>query len=293
MRITTRTCRSTLARRDGRHLQRPTYRRWTSPTGRCARTRALPTDRAADDRPRPARGDSRGRHPGARRPRRRERRRHLRPAEPSGRRSTARRCSAASAGRPAQPTIRDQTAAAFCGDIGLSTMLADAAGRLHRSRAALPGAPPERPAARRRGRADEVRPRRLLRRNLAVPVRRRVDAPDVLRGKQVFYQSGCPACHTPKFVTPRRSGTARAELPADLALHRPPAARHGRGPRRRPPRGPRHRQRMADPAALGHRLHGRSAATRGFLHDGRARTLLEAILWHGGEAQAAKQRVVR
>jgi CxxC motif-containing protein (DUF1111 family) len=29
-----------------------------------------------------------------------------------------------------------------------------------------------------------------------------------------------------------------------------------------------------------------------FLHDGRARTLLEAILWHGGEAEAAKQRVM-
>jgi CxxC motif-containing protein (DUF1111 family) len=30
-----------------------------------------------------------------------------------------------------------------------------------------------------------------------------------------------------------------------------------------------------------------------FLHDGRARNLLEAVLWHGGEAEAAKQRVVR
>ena len=29
-----------------------------------------------------------------------------------------------------------------------------------------------------------------------------------------------------------------------------------------------------------------------FLHDGRARTLLEAVLWHGGEAQAARDRVV-
>jgi len=29
-----------------------------------------------------------------------------------------------------------------------------------------------------------------------------------------------------------------------------------------------------------------------FLHDGRARNLLEAILWHGGEAQAARDRIV-
>jgi CxxC motif-containing protein (DUF1111 family) len=30
-----------------------------------------------------------------------------------------------------------------------------------------------------------------------------------------------------------------------------------------------------------------------FLHDGRARTLLEAVLWHGGEAKAARDRVSR
>ncbi|PID34053.1 MAG: thiol oxidoreductase, partial [Thiotrichales bacterium] len=28
------------------------------------------------------------------------------------------------------------------------------------------------------------------------------------------------------------------------------------------------------------------------LHDGRARNLLEAVLWHGGEAEAAKQQVL-
>ena len=30
-----------------------------------------------------------------------------------------------------------------------------------------------------------------------------------------------------------------------------------------------------------------------FLHDGRARTIMEAILWHGGEAKAARQRVLQ
>ena len=34
-------------------------------------------------------------------------------------------------------------------------------------------------------------------RNLAVPARRGSDDPDVLRGKQVFYDAGCTACHTP------------------------------------------------------------------------------------------------
>ena len=61
-------------------------------------------------------------------------------------------------------------------------------------------------------------------RNLAVPMRRRVDAPEVLRGKQVFYQTGCPACHTPKYLT--RADPERPELSrqliwpyTDLLLH--------------------------------------------------------------------------
>ena len=29
-----------------------------------------------------------------------------------------------------------------------------------------------------------------------------------------------------------------------------------------------------------------------FLHDGRARSILEAVLWHGGEGQAARDGVV-
>ncbi|MDW1813407.1 di-heme oxidoredictase family protein, partial [Vibrio sp. Vb2362] len=29
-----------------------------------------------------------------------------------------------------------------------------------------------------------------------------------------------------------------------------------------------------------------------FLHDGRARNLMEAVLWHGGEAETAKQNVL-
>ncbi|MFP3519031.1 di-heme oxidoredictase family protein, partial [Pseudomonas sp. SIMBA_077] len=29
-----------------------------------------------------------------------------------------------------------------------------------------------------------------------------------------------------------------------------------------------------------------------FLHDGRARNLMEAVLWHGGEAEGAKQQVL-
>src|SRR3546814_15107146 len=40
-------------------------------------------------------------------------------------------------------------------------------------------------------------------RNLGVPARRDVGDLEVLRGKALFYRSGCIACHRPKYVTPR------------------------------------------------------------------------------------------
>ena len=126
--------------------------------------------------------------------------------------------------------------------------------------------------------------------NLAVPARRDLDNPDVLHGKELFYDIGCASCHTPKFVTARRAEQG-AVLPADLALHRPPAARHGRGACRRPARG------RAPRAPNGARAPlwgiGLTETVNGhtfFLHDGRARNLTEAILWHGGEGQASRDK---
>ncbi len=41
--------------------------------------------------------------------------------------------------------------------------------------------------------------------NLAVPQRRDVGSPDVLKGKATFYALGCASCHVPKFVTSRQA----------------------------------------------------------------------------------------
>ncbi|VDL07237.1 hypothetical protein FR5810_03319 [Bordetella pertussis] len=49
---------------------------------------------------------------------------------------------------------------------------------------------------------------------------------------------------------------------------------------------------MAHAAAVGIGLTRLVNPSATWLHDGRARTLLEAVLWHGGEAQAARDRVV-
>src|SRR3990167_6193424 len=61
-------------------------------------------------------------------------------------------------------------------------------------------------------------------RNLAVPARRDVDTPQVLAGKNLFYQAGCQGCHKPSFTT--AANAAEPELAnqvirpySDLLLH--------------------------------------------------------------------------
>lgn len=45
---------------------------------------------------------------------------------------------------------------------------------------------------------------------------------------------------------------------------------------------------MAHYSALGYRASGKVNGHTYFLHDGRARNLVEAIMWHGGEGEASK-----
>jgi CxxC motif-containing protein (DUF1111 family) len=124
--------------------------------------------------------------------------------------------------------------------------------------------------------------------NLAVPARRDVSDPEVLAGKALFYQAGCASCHVPKFVTGRNGTDPQHRFQliwpySDLLLHD-----MGDG--------------LADGQAVGE-AGGRDWRTaplwgigltqtvngyQAYLHDGRARTLEEAILWHGGEGEAAR-----
>jgi CxxC motif-containing protein (DUF1111 family) len=46
------------------------------------------------------------------------------------------------------------------------------------------------------------------------------------------------------------------------------------------------------PPLWGLGLHSRVSGHRYLLHDGRARTLIEAILWHGGEARPSRERFI-
>ncbi|MER8979682.1 MULTISPECIES: di-heme oxidoredictase family protein [unclassified Mesorhizobium] len=126
--------------------------------------------------------------------------------------------------------------------------------------------------------------------NLAVPARRDLDAPQVLKGKKVFYEMGCIACHTSKFVT-RRDTPNKAQA-FQLIWPYSDFLLHDMGPD------------LADGQAVGDATGnewrtpplwgiGLTETVNGnsfFLHDGRARSLTEAILWHGGEAQKARDR---
>ncbi|WP_119459418.1 di-heme oxidoredictase family protein [Rhodospirillaceae bacterium SYSU D60014] len=194
-----------------------------------------------------------------------------------------------------EPTIRQQTAHAFAGDIGLSSDLTptpagDCTDRQPDCLAAPNGVDPQYGDL-------EVAPEMMdlvvfYSRNLAVPARRDLDDPDILAGKRLFYESGCITCHRPKYVTRRDEAHPEQSFQliwpyTDLLLHdmgegladgRPDGNATGREWRTPPLWG----------IGLTEVVNGHTL----FLHDGRARNLLEAILWHGGEAEAARKRIV-
>jgi CxxC motif-containing protein (DUF1111 family) len=187
-----------------------------------------------------------------------------------------------------QPTLNQQNAHAFAGDMGLTSSLVaadDCTPGQSDCRSANNGGEPEV--------SDSILASVLFySRNLGVPARRDVDAPEVLAGKGLFHQAGCQRCHTPQFTT--ASDAAEPELAnqpirpySDLLLHdmgagladnRAEFLASGREWRTPPLWG----------IGLTDTVNGHTQ----FLHDGRARNLLEAIAWHGGEAEAAKQQVL-
>lgn len=192
------------------------------------------------------------------------------------------------------PTIEEQSAAAFAGDIGISNPLhPDPWGECTKSQIDCRKAPHGDKDAR----GTEIDEEGLdlvtfYSRNLGVPERRDVDAPEVLRGKEIFYEIGCADCHRPKFVTHRLKDRAEQsfqliwpysdmllhDMGEGLADHRPEGLANGREWRTAPLWG----------IGLTPQVNGHS----NYLHDGRARSLLEAILWHEGEAQPARDRVI-
>ena len=183
-----------------------------------------------------------------------------------------------------QPTLLQQVAAAYNDDIGITTALLpseNSNGQLqHDARSDGPEL------------SDEIlEVVTFYVQTLAVPARRHLDDPNVQRGEQLFESAQCSACHIPTL----RTGTL-PDVPAvsnqtihpytDLLLHdmgpgladnRPDFLAGG--------------SEWRTPPLWGIGLIKTVNGHTNLLHDGRARGLLEAILWHGGEAEQSRKAV--
>jgi CxxC motif-containing protein (DUF1111 family) len=191
-----------------------------------------------------------------------------------------------------QPNLNQQNVHAFSGDMGLTTSLRpldDCTDAQTACKQAPSGNGPDgEPEV-----SDNIlRLVLFYSRNLAVPARRDVNAPEVLAGKTLFYQAGCQSCHTPKYTTV--ANAAEPELAnqvirpySDLLLHD-----MGDGLADNRSEFQASGREWRTPPLWGIGLTQAVSGHTQFLHDGRARNLLEAVLWHGGEATAAQQQVL-
>ena len=193
-------------------------------------------------------------------------------------------------------TVAHQTAAAFVGDIGItSTRFPEESCTFTQAdcRAAPRGGKGEGPEIDDRTLGDVI----FYQASLAPPARRDPGHPQVRRGQALFERAQCSACHRPSYVTgpsplPEFASPALAQQTiwpyTDLLLHdmgdgladgRPDFAAGGRQWRTPPLWGVGLIRDVNDHQQL--------------LHDGRARGVIEAVLWHGGEAEASRRQVLR
>jgi CxxC motif-containing protein (DUF1111 family) len=166
-------------------------------------------------------------------------------------------------------TLRVQVAAAFASDMGLTSKVF------------------EDPEGDRDVSDEQFDDTVFFASTIAVPVAAPRNG-DAWRGRMLFDDFGCASCHVPTHVTGDHELDAVAQQRihpyTDLLLHdmgdrltdaRPDFLAEGVEWRTPPLWG------------IGLTKHVAREAT--FMHDGRARTLVEAILWHGGEGDAARE----
>jgi CxxC motif-containing protein (DUF1111 family) len=183
-----------------------------------------------------------------------------------------------------QPSLEQQNSGAFLGDMGITSPLfsqENCPPSQTACRDAIDGGEPEIDQ-------DKIEDVTYYTHLLAVPAQRDFEDAQVLQGKQLFLDVGCGKCHLPQLQTgelagyPELSGQVIRPY-TDLLLHdmgealsddRPDFAASGREWRTAPLWG----------VGLIHAVNRH----QDLLHDGRARGFVEAVLWHGGEAQAAR-----
>lgn len=184
-----------------------------------------------------------------------------------------------------QPSVIQQVAAAFSGDMGITS-------HLFPNENCPPGVDCD---AIPNGGTPEISDDNLNKvaiysLTLAVPARRNYTNQDVLRGKKTFETIGCASCHIPKIQTGNnypiaafRNQTIRPYT--DMLLHDMGDAL-----------GDNATDFLATgnewrtPALWGIGLIQTVNGHTNLMHDGRAKNITEAILWHGGEGSASKNK---
>jgi CxxC motif-containing protein (DUF1111 family) len=187
-----------------------------------------------------------------------------------------------------QSSVLDQVARALRLDIGITSDLQPVTDLT----------PAESLAAKRReGGKPEIDPKLLSAlvdycAMLGVPARRNVSDSSVVRGARLFAATGCVSCHGGAYTTIASDFVAlskqRIDPGTDLLLHD-----MGSGLAESVGDSLVTGAEWRTPPLWGLGLHGRVSGQRFLLHDGRARTLVEAILWHGGEARSSRDRFIR
>ncbi|WP_318511453.1 di-heme oxidoreductase family protein [Photobacterium leiognathi] len=188
-----------------------------------------------------------------------------------------------------QPNLMQQNAAAFNGDIGLTNALFEQENCTDKQTicAELPN-----------GGKHEASEKVLTfvefySQHLAVPARRNINDPQVMKGEKLFANIGCQSCHRTQIKTakvPERPALSEQMINpyTDLLLHD-----MGEGLADNRPEFLANGQEWRTPPLWGLGYTEEVNGHTNFLHDGRARSVMEAVLWHGGEAQTSRDKVLQ
>jgi CxxC motif-containing protein (DUF1111 family) len=185
-----------------------------------------------------------------------------------------------------QPSLEQQSFGAFRNDIGITSSLFPTK-NCPPAQTACAAAPPSMTEPNLLPLFEDAMVVHAL--GLAVPARRNLGDPSALRGEKRFLQLGCATCHVPQMTTGALDGwpelgsqTIRPftdlllhDMGPDLADGRPDYLASG--------------SEWRTPPLWGLGLVSAINGGLFLMHDGRARGFAEAILWHGGQAQAARE----
>ena len=199
------------------------------------------------------------------------------------------------------PNLRQQIAAAFRNDIGITSSLfrneSCTNEQINCKQAAILGAHPNGIKGDSQS-TLEINDKLLslvvsFNRFLGVPPARNLDNAKTLEGRKTFYQLGCQHCHTPSYQTDENYPVT--ELAQQTIWPYTDLALHDMGPALADNviEDDANGQEWRTPPLWGIGMQRKVIGQQRFLHDGRARSIEEAILWHGGEAAYSQDKFLK